>query len=210
MILFYFFYDRALPGIGTKKPEISKLSPAKETWKEQQKATQRFRASESVISVQTRFPESVAESNRKFNSPAVSQKPAPVKNGVSWPSEANRLCLSDRFRNLAQTDLGEPSSKRSRPSEPPQGVGRIAELPSDRNVKNFLPLASVRVPPTGPGSSIDADWNVINLLRTYTPSELASLYQPAIPGSSHAVTGNSPAAGKQILEAAVTRCSDVY
>lgn len=174
------------------------MSPAKETWREQQKATQRFKAAESVISVQTRFPDSVAETNRKFNSPVVSQKPTPVKNGIHWPSEANRLCLSDRFRNLAQTDLGEPSSKRSRPSEPLQGAGRIAELPSDshRNVKNFLPLAPVRVAPSGSRSSVDADWNVMNLLRTYAPSELASLYQPAIPGSSHAVTGNSSAAGK--------------
>ncbi|KAF5902076.1 zinc finger protein, partial [Clarias magur] len=185
---------RTLPGISTKKPEISKISSAKETCREQQKTTQRFRPAESVISVQTRFPESVAETNRKFNSPALSQKPAPVKNAVVWTPEANRPCLSDRFRNLAQMDVGEPSSKRSRPSEPSQGTGRIAELPSDRNVKNHLPLASVRVAPSGSGSSMDADWNVINLLRTYTPSELASLYQPAIPSSSHAMTGNSPAA----------------
>lgn len=191
--------SRTLPGIGTKKPEISKVSPAKETWREQQKATQRFRAAESVISVQTRFPESVVETNKKFHSSAVSQKPAPVKNGVVWPSEANRLCLSDRFRKLAQADLGEPSSKRSRPSEPLQGAGRMAELPSSRNAKNFLPFSSVRVAPSGSGSSIDADWNVINLLRTYTPNELASLYQPTIPGSSHAVTGNSPAAGSRAL-----------
>lgn len=204
-----FYYDRNHPGIGIKKPEISKMSPVKETWREQQKATQRFRAPESVISVQTRFPDSGAETNRKFNSPAVLQKPAPVKNGVFWSSEANRLCLSDRFRNLAQTDLGEPSSKRSRPSEPLQGAGRIAELPLDRNVKNCLPLASVRVAPSGSGSSMDSDWNVINLLHTYTPSELASLYQPAIPGSSHAVSGNSPAAGKQMREATVTLFSNV-
>ncbi|XP_058266316.1 zinc finger protein 217 isoform X2 [Hemibagrus wyckioides] len=182
---------------GTKKPEISKVSPAKETWSEQQKPTQRFRAAESVVSVQARFPESVAETNRKLNPPAVSQKPAPVTNGVLWTSEPNRLCLSDRFRNLTQTDLGEPSSKRSRPSEPLQSTGRIAELSSDRNVKNYLPLASTRVAPSGSGSSMDADWNVINLLRTYAPSELASLYQPAIPGSSHALTGNSPAAGSR-------------
>lgn len=186
------------------------MSTAKESWREQQKATQRFKAAESVISVQTRFPESVAETNRKLNSPAVSQKPAPVKNGVHWPLEANRLCLSDRFRNLAQTDLGEPSSKRLRPSEPLQGAGRITELPLDshRNMKNFLPLASVRVAPSGSRSSMDADWNVMNLLHTYTPSDLASLYQPAIPVSSHAVTGNSSAAGKRIHEATVTLCSD--
>ncbi|XP_027000937.2 zinc finger protein 217 [Tachysurus fulvidraco] len=185
---------RSVPGIGAKKAEISKVSPAKETWTEKQKASQRFRSVESVISVQTRFPESSAEPNRKQ---AVSQKPAPVTNGVLWPSESNRLCLSDRFRNLTQTDFGEPSSKRQRPSEPLQGTGRIAELSSDRNMKNYLPLSSARVAPSGSGSSMDADWNVINLLRTYTPNELASLYQPAIPGSSHAVTGNSPTAGSR-------------
>ncbi|XP_060750310.1 zinc finger protein 217 [Tachysurus vachellii] len=185
---------RSLPGVGTKKAEISKVSPAKETWTEKQKASQRFRSAESVISVQTRFPESLAEPNRKQ---AVSQKPAPVTNGVLWPSEANRLCLSDRFRNLAQTDFGEPSSKRPRPPEPLQGTGRIAELSSDRNVKNYLPLSSTRVAPSGSGSSMDADWNVINLLGTYTHNELALLYQPAIPGSSHAVTGNSPTAGSR-------------
>lgn len=197
VVLHYFVADFYYDRIGTKKPEISKISPAKETWSEQQKPTQRFRAAESVLSIQTRFPESVAETNRKLNPPAVSQKPAPVTNGVLWTSEPNRLCLSDRFRNLAQTDLGEPSSKRARPSESLQGTGRIAELSLDRNVKNYLPLASTRAAPTGSGSSMDADWNVINLLRSYAPSELASLYPPAIPGSSHALTGNSPAAGKQ-------------
>lgn len=187
--------------MGTKKPEISKVSPAKETWREQQKpATQRFRSAESVISVQNRFPESVTETNRKLNAPVVSQKPASVTNGVLWPSEAGRMCLSDRFRNLAQTDLGESSSKRLRLSEPLQGTGRIAALPTDRNAKNYLPYASVRVAPSGSGSSPDADWNVMNLLRTYTPNELASLYQPTIPGSSHAVTGNSHAAGGQYIK----------
>ncbi|KAI5609049.1 zinc finger protein 217 [Silurus asotus] len=187
---------RTRPGIVSKKPEISKMSPAKEPWREQQKASQRFRAAESAVNVQTRFPESMAEPSRKFTSLALSQKPAPVKNGVVWSSEANRLCLSDRFRNLAQTDVGEPSNKRARPSEPLQGAGRTAELPSDRNMKPFM--QPVRVASES-GSRMDTDWNVINLLRTYTPNELASLYQPSISGSSHAVTGNSPAAGSRAL-----------
>ncbi|XP_062871513.1 zinc finger protein 217 [Trichomycterus rosablanca] len=193
--------NRTPLGIGTKKAELTKTSPAKESWREKQNVTQRIRASETVLGIQPRFPDSVIESSRKFNIPVISQKPNLVKNGVAWPSETTRLCLSDRFRNLSQADIhnGEPSSKRSKNSEPVQVAGRIGELSLGRNVKNFLPVAPGRVPPTASGSSMEADWNVINLLRTYTPNELTSLYQPVMPASGHAVAGNAPSAGNRAL-----------
>lgn len=77
-----------------------------------------------------------------------------------------------------------------------QVAGRINEMNFGRNVKHFLPVVPGRVPPSASGSSMEADWNVINLLRSYTPNELTSLYQPVLPASGHAVAGNAPSAGK--------------
>ncbi|KAI4874362.1 hypothetical protein NFI96_017449 [Prochilodus magdalenae] len=197
----------------SKPPQMPKVSPAKEPWRDHQNNTQRIRVAEGAAGIQPRFSDVAVESIRKFNSPVAvdrephTQKPEPARTSVIWPSDAARLCLSDRFRSLTQMDYGEPSSKRLKPAEPLQGTARIGEefnrlVPSGRNVKSMLqgnlPLASVRVAPTVSGSSIEADWNVINLLRTYTPSDLASLYQPAVAGSSHAA-GNSPSAGSRPL-----------
>ncbi|XP_066528701.1 zinc finger protein 217 isoform X2 [Hoplias malabaricus] len=193
----------------SKSPQMPKRSPAKEAWRDHQHGTQRSRVVEAA-GMPPRFSDVTAVSVRKFNPPVTvdrepyTQKSAPTRTSVIWPSDAARLCLSDRFRNLTQMDYGEPSSKRLKPAEAPQGAGRIGDefnrpVPSGRNVKSVLqgnlPMAPIRVAPTVSGSSsIEADWNVINLLRTYTPSDLTSLYQPAVAGSSHAA-GNPPSAG---------------
>lgn len=184
---------RNVQGLATKKPEVSKTSPAKETWREQPNGIQRIRVIETLPSTQPRFPQTVVESNRKLNIAAV-----PQKHNVLWASERGRPCLSDRFRNLVQADMGEPSSKRLKPSESLQAAERNSEFPS-RNIKNFHPLAPVRTAPTASGNSMEVDWNVLNLLRSYTPNDLASFYQPTMPGSSHAVTGSSPVTGNRTL-----------
>ncbi|KAG9269115.1 zinc finger protein 217 isoform X2 [Astyanax mexicanus] len=206
-----------------KPPQILKVSPAKEPRRDHHlQGTQRIKLPEgsiaSIASIPPRFPDVAVDPGRKLNSPAVvdretsNQKPAPSsRTSVIWPSDVARLCLSDRFRSLTQMDYGEPSSKRLKPAEPLQGAGRIGDefsrlVPSGRNVKSVLqgnlPFAPVRVAPSvpsGSGSSVEADWNVINLLRSYTPSDLAPLYQPVVAGSAH-TPGNSPSAGLKYLD----------
>lgn len=200
-----------------KQPQMSKIAPAKERWRDQHQEGQRGRESGATSSF-SRISEQ--ESSRK-KMPLVierelskqrpgldhemNQRASLGKNGMVWPTDPARLCLSDRFRNLPQTDIGEPSSKRHKSFEPLQTAsGRLGEdfyriMPSGRNAKTSMlansPLASVKVTPTQSPDSMQADWNVINLLRNYTPNNLASLYHPTAAGSSHAVTA-SPVTGE--------------
>lgn len=200
------------------RPQMQKISPAKERWRD----PQRSRESYPPTGTSSRVSEHTVEPNRKFNTAKVidrdvsKQRPgvdhemighrASVgKNGMVWPTDPAKLCLSDRFRNLTQVDAGEPSSKRHKAFEPPHvGSGRLVEdfnrlLPSGRNVKTSLqsnlPLAPARVISTPTSNSVQPDWNVINLLRTYAPNNVASLYHPTAAGSSHAVMA-SPVTGK--------------
>ncbi len=59
----------------------------------------------------------------------MNQRASLGKNGMVWPTDPARLCLSDRFlRNLPQTDIGEPSSKRHKSFEPLHTAsGRLGE-----------------------------------------------------------------------------------
>lgn len=203
-----------------KHQQMSKISPAKERWREQHQEGQRGRESDATSSL-SRISEQ--ESSRKLNVPIVndrelskkrpgldhemSQRASMGKNGMVWATDPGRLCLSDRFRNLTQMDVGEPSSKRQKSFEPLHSAsGRLGEdfnrlMPSSRNAKTSLqvnsPLASVKVTPTQSPNSMQADWNVMNLLRSYTPNNMASLYHPAAAGSSHTVMA-SPVPGKYL------------
>ncbi|KAK7129300.1 hypothetical protein R3I94_017493 [Phoxinus phoxinus] len=204
-----------------KHPQMSKISPAKERWREQHQEAQRGRESDATSSL-SRISEQ--EASRKLNVPIVNDRELPKKrpgldhemsqrasmgkNGMVWPTDPARLCLSDRFRNLTQMDVGEPSSKRQKSFEPLHAAsGRHGEdfnrlVPSGRNAKTSLqansPLASVKVTPTPSPNNMQPDWNVLNLLRTYNPNNLASLYHPAAAGSSHAVMA-SPGPGSRSL-----------
>ncbi|XP_035595984.2 zinc finger protein 217-like [Oncorhynchus keta] len=136
----------------------------------------------------------------------------PVRSGsvVIWPSDAARLCLSSQFGSLLPMDFGgEPSSKRQRFSVLP---GRETDtvdtgfrmedrynrlLPSGRNVASpshrlqaYAPVKVPNPPASASSSSMETDWNMINILRSYTPSDLASLYHPTVANPSHGVQTN--------------------
>lgn len=200
-----------------KPSPMSKVSPAKERWRDQHRGRE-----SDATNLLPRKPEQ--ESSRKFNVPLVIDRELPKqkpvldhemnhrssmgKNGMVWPTDPARLCLSDRFRNLTQMEVGEPSSKRQKSFEPLHTAsGRLGEdfnrlVPSGRNAKTSLqahsPLASIKVTPTTSPNSMQPDWNVMNMLRTYTPNNLASLYHPIAPGSSHGVM-SSPVSGSRSL-----------
>lgn len=198
-----------------KPPQMSKVSPVKERWRDQHRGREL-----DATNLLPRKPEQ--ESSRKFNVPSVIDRELPKqkpvldhemnqrmgKNGMVWPTDPARLCLSDRFRNLTQMEVGEPSSKRQKSFEPLHTAsGRLGEdfnrlVPSGRNAKTSLqthsPLASIKVTPTASSNSMQPDWNVMNMLRTYTPNNLASLYHPIAPSSSHGVM-SSPVSGSRSL-----------
>ncbi|XP_038863925.1 zinc finger protein 217-like isoform X2 [Salvelinus namaycush] len=136
----------------------------------------------------------------------------PVMSGsvVIWPSDAARLCLSSRFGSLPPMDFGGgPSSKRQRFSGLP---GRETDtvdtgfrmedrynrlLPSGRNGASpshrpqaYAPVKASNPPASASSSSMEIDWNMINILRSYTPSDLASLYHPTVANPSHGAQTN--------------------
>ncbi|KAA0706624.1 Zinc finger protein 217 [Triplophysa tibetana] len=199
--------------------QMPKISPAKERWRDQQ----RIRESYPPTVSSSRVSEHAVEPNRKLNTAkvidgdvsnqrscvdyeTVGQRARVGKNGRVWPTDPAKLCLSDRFRNLTPMDAGEPSSKRHKAFEPSRAPsGRLVEefnrlVPSGRNVKTSLqsnsPIAPAKVISTPASNSVQPDWNVINLLRTYTPNSLASLYHPNAGGSCHTVM-TSPVTGSR-------------
>ncbi|XP_051946740.1 zinc finger protein 217 [Xyrauchen texanus] len=203
----------------SKHPQMSKISPAKERLRDQHQESHRGKESNVPTSSMSRIPERAAESSRKLNAPLVidrdmskqrprvdHQRASMGKNGMVWPTDPGRLCLSDRFRNLTQMDFGEPSSKRQKSFEPLHaasgwhGEDINRPVPYGRNMKISLqtnsPVAPVKMTPATSSSSLQADWNVINLMGTYTPNNLTSLYHPTTASSSHGVMA-SPVTGSR-------------
>lgn len=149
----------------------------------------------------------------------IGERSYPVRSGVIWHSDAARLCLSSRFGSLPQMDFGETSSKRlkytmplSREAETSEkpgfrvatGDGSTRMLISGRSGKSAAQascppevLGPVKNTPTAIGGSLDPEW--MNLLRSCTPSDLATLYHstPATPG--HGGLGNQRAGGRTML-----------
>ncbi|XP_030625169.1 zinc finger protein 217 [Chanos chanos] len=203
-------------------PQTHKHSPVKEPWREHQHDSQQNRPDVSTNAhvntkhAQSRFPEPAVESIRKPAAVAGTDRDcsghrvAPARNGVIWPSDsARQFCLSGRFGGHMQMDVGEPSSKRLKPSEAQEphsgstGVDYNRLRPSGRNAKTSLQggssLAPVKVTPAPSGSSLDHDWNVINLLRSYNPSDLASLYYSNTVTSGHGAAPTPTAGNRPVL-----------
>lgn len=131
----------------------------------------------------------------------IGERSYPVRSGVIWHSDAARLCLSSRFGSLPQMDFGEPSSKRLKYSVPtgreadisekpgfrgPAGDGSSRLMMSGRSVKTTSQgsgpstgpetLGAVKNTSTAIGGGLNTEWSMRNLLRSYTPNDLASLY----------------------------------
>lgn len=149
----------------------------------------------------------------------IGERSYPVRSGVIWHSDAARLCLSSRFASLPQMDFGEPSSKKlkygvptKREADPgekpgfrgPAGDGSNRLLISGRSVKTTSQgsgpstisesLAPLKTTSAAIGGSLDSEWGMMNLLRSYTPNDLASLYHSTPANPSHGGLAN-PRAG---------------
>ena len=130
----------------------------------------------------------------------IGERSYPVRTGVMWHSDAARLCLSSRFGSLPQMDLGEPSTKRlkyclpqGRETDPVEkhdfrvpnvdGTSQLLGLRRTMKTSSQSSSATTVSEGTGPakalpvgGGSMDTDWNIINILRSYSPADLATLY----------------------------------
>ncbi|XP_048872201.1 zinc finger protein 217 isoform X2 [Brienomyrus brachyistius] len=172
----------------------------------------------------TRLPERHPEPNGNYRRDSVAvgarpshpdhngpgQKARQARNGAAWPADAMRSCLSARFGSLSQMDYGEPHGKRRKFSgttarDPEAGEARQGDvhgrlLPPGKNSNIRAPAprspASKMPQPSAPGAAGETDWNVINILRSYSPSDLASLYHPVVAGSSHGGVLSSAAGPK--------------
>ncbi|CAJ1084473.1 LOW QUALITY PROTEIN: zinc finger protein 217 [Xyrichtys novacula] len=145
----------------------------------------------------------------------IGERSYPVRSGVIWHSDPARLCLSSRFGSLPQMDFGEPSNKRLKyvaPAETgekpvfrgaaPEGSSRL--LISGRSVKTAPQgpspptvsdaMVSLKTTPPVMGGGLDSDWSMMNLLRSYTPNDLASLYHSTPANPNHGGLSN-PRAG---------------
>lgn len=137
----------------------------------------------------------------------------PSRTGASWHSDAARLCLSSQFGPLPPMDFGEPPSKRlkyvvapCREADAvvfrgPAGAGATSSrlLIPGRGGKSVSPSAAPKnlVPPktaAAMGGGLDSEWSMMNLLSSYSPNDLASLYHSAPPPPAHAGLAN-PRAG---------------
>ncbi|KAJ0036337.1 hypothetical protein NQD34_005014 [Periophthalmus magnuspinnatus] len=139
----------------------------------------------------------------------IGERSYPVRNGVLWPTDTSRICLSSRFGNLPRMDLGEPSTKRLKFNSVTQSREEDAgsEKGSFKNVSEMsnrslvagrgsIPgahssgqdaLGTVKSSSVALGGALDSEWGTMNLLRTCTLNDLASLY--------HTSPGNPPRTG---------------
>ncbi|XP_041656049.1 zinc finger protein 217 [Cheilinus undulatus] len=153
----------------------------------------------------------------------IGERSYPARSGVIWPSDTTRLCLSSRFGSLSQRDFGEPSGKRLKFVVPtgreaessekpgfrgPAGDGTTRLLISGRNVKTTsqglsTPTVSDTLAPlktsAAIGGGLDSDWSMMNLLRSYPPNDLASLYHSTPPNPNHGGLANPRAGGRTVL-----------
>ncbi|XP_029363243.1 zinc finger protein 217 [Echeneis naucrates] len=155
----------------------------------------------------------------------IGEKSYPARSGVIWHSEAARLCLSSRFGSLPKMDFGEPSGKRLKYTVPTGRETDVGEKPSFRGPASVdgssrmlvsgrgmktasqgpgpsaapETLGSVKNTPAAIGGGLDSEWSMMNLLRPYTPNDLASLYPSTPANSCHSGLSNPRAGGRTVL-----------
>ncbi|MBN3271905.1 ZN217 protein, partial [Polyodon spathula] len=141
-----------------------------------------------------------------------------VRNGDLWPCDSVRVSLSNGNGNPVHLDFGEPSSKKRRSSSSSSHEQAISERSSFRRGDNhgrlYVPgrnmvtsresspttvahsFSPVKTSTSVPANGEDPEWNVLNILRTYNPQDLASFYNSGGTGTSQGsaavVEGNRP------------------
>ncbi|KAK6479307.1 zinc finger protein 217 [Huso huso] len=141
-----------------------------------------------------------------------------VRNGDLWRGDSVRVSLSNGNGNPVHLDFGEPSNKRCRSSSSSSHEQDVSERSSfmrgDHHGMLFVPgrnmvtsresspttaahsFSPVKTSPSVHANGEDTEWNVLNVLRSYNPHDLASLYNSGgtgmSQGSAAVVEGNRP------------------
>ncbi|MGH0176833.1 UNVERIFIED_CONTAM: hypothetical protein FKN15_073787 [Acipenser sinensis] len=139
-----------------------------------------------------------------------------VRNGDLWRGDSVRVSLSNGNGNPVHLDFGEPSNKRCRSSSSSSQEQDVSERSSfmrgDHHGRLFVPgrnmvtsresspttaahsFSPVKTLPSVHANGEDPEWNVLNVLRSYNPHDLASLYNSGgtgmSQGSAAVVEGN--------------------
>ncbi|XP_017274609.1 zinc finger protein 217 [Kryptolebias marmoratus] len=165
----------------------------------------------------------VMDKTRPLDRAGIGERSYPARSGAIWHPGAARLCLSSRFGSLPQMDFGEPSGKRLTFSVPSSREAEAGDKPGARGPTGDGPtrleIAGRSIRPTSLGSGpstasealcpikstsmaleggLDSEWSMMNLLRSCTPSDLASLYHSTPTNPSHGGLAN-PRAGSRTL-----------
>lgn len=149
------------------------------------------------------------------SAPAEERGHPAARGGERWHSDAARLCMPSRFGTLPQVDFGAPAGKRLKyvpdASERPcftgafgggasrlQIPGRAVKGPSQGSGPPTArpdSFGTLKAAPSAIGGGVlESEWNMMNLLRSYPPNDLASFYHGAPANPSHGGLGN-PRAG---------------
>ncbi|XP_041080381.1 zinc finger protein 217-like [Polyodon spathula] len=128
-----------------------------------------------------------------------------IRNGDLWPGDSVRVSLSNGNGNPVHLDFGEPSNKRCKSSSSASHEQAISESSfrrGDNHGRLFVPgrnmvtskesspttaarsFSPVKMSPSVPANGEGPEWNVLNILRTYNPHDLASLYNSGGTGTS--------------------------
>uniref|UniRef100_A0A4W3J2L3 Zinc finger protein 217 n=1 Tax=Callorhinchus milii TaxID=7868 RepID=A0A4W3J2L3_CALMI len=100
-----------------------------------------------------------------------------------WASpNAGKVCLTNTFENQGALDSHEPTAKRMKANNNPLKNDQIL-FGSRRNAKNSG--VSSKQGPFFDSNGVDGHWNVLNVLKSYSPQNLASLYSTCGPSASH-------------------------
>ncbi|XP_051887467.1 zinc finger protein 217 [Pristis pectinata] len=113
-----------------------------------------------------------------------------------WAPNVSKLCLTNVSENQGGLDSHEPTAKRMKINSPLRndqlsfGIRRSIQ---GRNIKLSQEISPIQARGTGvstkPGSALDSNgidsrWNVLKILNSYNPQDLASLYSTCGPSNS--------------------------
>lgn len=133
----------------------------------------------------------------------IGERGYPVRNGVHWSKDAARLCLSNSFGSLGHVDFAEPTNKRLKFSQAESEAGEKLNFRSTAAEASSRLLMPHQAPPMPVipdplkgssvtlGGALDSEWSSMNLLRSCTLSDLASLYHPTPTGNPQRTAGRT-------------------
>ncbi|XP_069740702.1 zinc finger protein 217 [Narcine bancroftii] len=127
-----------------------------------------------------------------------------------WAPNVSKMCLTNLSENQGGLDSHEPTAKRMKINSPLRndqislGIrrniqGRNKKLSLEMSpIQSRSPGVSTKPGPALDSNGIDSRWNVLKILNSYNPQDIASLYSTCGPSNSR--DPNVPQEGKRPLQ----------